>query len=332
WAQSGARKPVARVLESRIQPPYEGSSGLGTKNAPGLVRLASATFTGEFPLARIDFADSTLPVRFSLEAFPPFTPPDPDESGLPVAILRYRVTNPGPAPAKVSIAWSIDNPTGRPPGSAADTRVNEYRSSSTLAGLFMHSPDLPAADPLKGSFALTALDPANAHVTYLRGWQRDRWWNSPMLFWDDFSADGELGPEPEARSGVGALCLSRTLAPGAHADFTFLLAWHFPNRTPRRCGWNAPKGDENPLLGNHYPPRFADAWAAAEYAATHLDALETKTRRFAAALRESTIPPAIKDAASANLSTLVTLSYHRIGCPQLMHFDRGRTTDSCSGS
>ena len=61
WAQSGARKPVARVLESRIQPPYEGSSGLGTKNAPGLVRLASATFTGEFPLARIDFADSTLP-------------------------------------------------------------------------------------------------------------------------------------------------------------------------------------------------------------------------------------------------------------------------------
>src|SRR6266508_1686568 len=25
WAQSGTRKPIARVLESRIQPPYEGS-------------------------------------------------------------------------------------------------------------------------------------------------------------------------------------------------------------------------------------------------------------------------------------------------------------------
>ena len=36
------------------------------------------------------------------------------------------------------------------------------------------------------------------------------------------------------------------------------------------------------------------------------DALEKKTRRFAAAMRESTIPAAIKDAASANLSTLVT--------------------------
>src|ERR1035441_4275586 len=113
WAQAGARKPVARVLESRIQPPYEGSSGLGTRNAPGLVRLASATFTGEFPLARIDFADSTLPVRVSLEAFTPFIPHEPNDSGLPVAILRYRVTNPGPAPARVSIAWSIDNPPGR---------------------------------------------------------------------------------------------------------------------------------------------------------------------------------------------------------------------------
>jgi uncharacterized protein (DUF608 family) len=304
WAQSGTRKPVARVLESRIQPPYEGSSGLGTKNAPGLVRLASGTFTGEFPLARIDFADPVLPVRVSLEAFTPFIPHDPDESGLPVAILRYRVTNPGTAPAKVSIAWSIDNPTGRT--QATDTRINDYRSSPTLAGLFMHSPDLPADDPLKGSFALTALDPASAHVTYLRGWQRDRWWNSPMLFWDDFSADGELGPEPEARSGVGALCLDRIVAPGARADFTFLLAWHFPNRTPRRCGWTAPKGDEDTAIGNHYTTRFPDAWAAAEHTAAHLGDLEKKTRRFAAALRESTIPAAIKDAAGANLSTLVT--------------------------
>src|SRR5206468_9481485 len=102
WVQSGNRKPVARVLESRIQPPYEGSSGLGTRNAPGLVRLASATFTGEFPLARIDFADASFPVRVSLEAFTPFIPHDPDERGLPVAILRSRVTNPSAAaPATV---------------------------------------------------------------------------------------------------------------------------------------------------------------------------------------------------------------------------------------
>jgi len=207
WVQAGTRRPVARVLESRIQPPYEGSSGLGTRNAPGLVRLAGATFTGEFPLARIDFADPALPVRVSLEAFTPFIPHEPDESGLPVAILRYRVTNPDAVAAKVSIAWSVENPTGRGASAAPDIdpRVNEYRSTPDIAGLFMTSPDLPTADPLKGSFVLAALDPAGVHVTYLRGWPRDRWWNSPMLFWDDFSADGELGPEAAKIGPVGAL-------------------------------------------------------------------------------------------------------------------------------
>src|SRR5580693_6286252 len=72
WAQAGNRKPVARVLESRMQPPFEGSSGLGSNNAPGLTRLASATFTGEFPLAHVDFADSALSLKVSLEAFSPF--------------------------------------------------------------------------------------------------------------------------------------------------------------------------------------------------------------------------------------------------------------------
>jgi len=304
WAQAGNRKPVARVLESRIQPPFEGSSGLGANNAPGLTRLRSATFTGEFPLARVDFADPILPVKVSLEAFSPFIPHEPDESGLPVAILRYRVTNPNAVSAKVSIAWSIENPTGHT--QARDTRVNEYRTSERLAGILMTSPELPGNDALKGSFLVSVLDSAGARVTWLRGWERSRWWNSPMFFWDDFSADGELGPESQDPGPVGALSLGRTIAPGGHADYTFLLAWHFPNRTPRRCGWTAARGDEDTLIGNHYATRFADAWAAAEYAAEHLATLETKTRRFAAALRESTIPAAIKDAASANLSTLVT--------------------------
>ena len=304
WAQAGNRKPVARVLESRLQPPFTGSSGLGSNNAPGLTRLASATFTGEFPLARVDFADSTLPVKVSLEAFTPFIPHEPDESGLPVAILRYRVTNPGATPAKVSICWSIENPTGRLP--KKETRVNEYKSSDRVAGIFMSSPDLPANDPLKGSFVLAALDSAGGTLTHLRGWQRSAWWNSPMFFWDDFSADGALGPESKDPDAVGALSLGRTIAPGAHADYTFVLAWHFPNRTPHRCGWSSAPGDEDVLIGNHYATRFADAWSAAEYAAANLPALERKTRLFAAAMRESTIPAAIKDAASANLSTLVT--------------------------
>jgi len=327
WVQAGNRKPVARVLESRIQPPFTGSSGLGDRNAPGLTRLAAATFTGEFPLARIDFADPALPVKVSLEAFSPFIPHEPDDSGLPVAILRYRVVNPGPAPAKVSIAWSIENPVGHT--EPKDTRVNAYTTSEGLAGLYMTNPELPDNDPLKGNFVLAALDAAGARLTYLNGWERSRWWNSPMFFWDDFSSDGELGPPSKNPGPVGALALGRTIAPGAHADYTFLLAWHFPNRTPRRCGWSAAQGDEDTLIGNYYTTRFRDSWAAAEYAAEHLESLESKTRRFAAAMRESTIPAAIKDAASANLSTLVTQVCFRTSDGEFHGFEGASDHSGC---
>ena len=281
WAKAGSGKPVARVLEARILPPYEGSSGLGSNNAPGLVRLASSTFTGEYPLARVDFQDRALPVRVSLEAFSPFIPHEPDDSGLPVAILRYRVTNPGAAAAKVSIAWSIDNPCG-----TGNTRVNEHRQADGIAGPADDESQAGGKGPAAGELcAVPAGCGRRTRVTYLRGWEAGRWWNSPMLFWDDFSADGELGPEPAARNAVGALCLQRTIAPRRDEDVHVSAGVAFSEsdaaavRVVRRR-----KATRIRVIGNHYCTRFAGAWEAAEYAAKNLERLEKQTRRFAAAL------------------------------------------------
>jgi non-lysosomal glucosylceramidase len=308
WVQAEGRKPIARVLEARIQTPYEGQDGLGSRNAPGLSRLAGATFTGEFPLARIGFDDASLPVRISLEAGTPFIPLDADESGLPVAVLRYRVRNRATTAVTAAIAFSIENPAN---AASPDTRVNVPQSKPGMQGLLMKNPGLAANDPGNGTFALAALATPSAHITMLRGWPAGRWWNSPLLFWDDFSSDGELGPEPAKVGPVGAVCQKRTIAPGAEAEYTFLLAWHFPNRTPERCGWQAPKGHEKDLIGNWYTTRFADAWAAAEYAASKLDVLEARTRRFVQAIGETTIPDVVKEAATANLSTLVSTTCFR---------------------
>ena len=113
-SKSGNAKPVTRVLEARILPPFEGQDGLGANNSPGLSRIATAEFTAQYPLAHLQFKDPSLPVKIELEAFSPFIPHDPDASGLPVAILRYRVTNPRASTAKVAIAFSIDNPVKAP--------------------------------------------------------------------------------------------------------------------------------------------------------------------------------------------------------------------------
>ena len=308
WAQAGNAQPTVRVLEARYLPPYEGSSGLGSQNAPGLPRLESSVFTGEFPLARVDFDDSELPVKVALEAFTPFIPLDADESGLPVAILRYRVANPQSRIAQVSIAFSIDNPVGA--GGAAG-RTNEFRAADGLSGLLMKNPFLGARDPLAGTFVLGLLGADSGKLSYLRGWPSATWWQSPLLFWDDFSKDGELGPQTGTAGTVGALCLKREIPGGAQAEFTFLLSWHFPNRTPKRCGWRAPEGHENDVVGNYYCSRFKDAWEAAQYAARNLAGLEKRTRQFADTMRDTTLPGSVKDAATANLSALVTATSFR---------------------
>jgi len=317
-------KPIARVLEARIQPPYEGSSGLGSNNSPGLPRIDACAFTGEFPLAHIAFEDAALPVKISLEAFTPFIPLNADDSGLPIAILRYRVSNHGTKKASVAIAFSIDNPVGQ------QGRSNQFRTSGALQGLFMQNPFLAKTDPLAGSFALAALDAGGAHVTYVTGWQGGgRWRVGPLSFWDDFTADGELGPDAPLRDTVGSLAIKRDIAPQSDAQYTFLLSWNFPNRTPERCGWTAPKGHERDVIGNHYCTRFRDAWASAEYAAGRLDQLEKQTRRFAAAMRETTLPGEVREAAMANLSTLVTPTSFRTSDGHFHGFEGCNNSGGC---
>jgi len=320
WAQAGKAKPVTRVLEARLIPPYESAGGLSPNQVSGLTRLESATFVGEYPLARIHFHDRDLPVNVALEAFTPIIPLDAEASGLPAAILRYTVTNPGKEPAKVSLAFSLDNPVGVDVRGGADrrsllaSRTSEFRSEGALSGLHMTNPQVAAGDPLAGSFVLGLISANEGKITYLRGWPQAKWWASPLLFWDDFTSDGELGPEAFAHNTVGSICLHREIRPGARADYTFVLAWHFPNRTPAWCGWQsatnaagvAEDADRNAIIGNYYSQRFGSAWEAALYTAANLASLDKRMRQFLTAMRETTLPAPVKEAAMANLSTLAT--------------------------
>jgi uncharacterized protein (DUF608 family) len=332
WVQLPGKKPVAKVAEARYQPPYEGSSGLGSNNAPGLPRLDAAVFTGQYPLARIGFRDRRLPVKLSLEAFTPFFPLDADASGLPACVLRYKVANPNQAPAQVALCYSLDNPVrvqgdggaARPP---ADLRDNGRRDSGHLHGLLMTNAGLPSDSPVRGDFTLAALDAGE--VSIWRGWPRGRWWNSPMLFWDEFSAQGRLEQEPDPRGPVGAVCIRKEIPAGGEAEFTFILAWRFPNRTPGHCGWRAGKGHEKTIIGNHYCTRFETSWAAAEHLAANLPALEKQTRAFVQAMEDSTLPGSVKDAAMSNLSTLATQVCFRTADGEFHGFEGANDHSGC---
>jgi uncharacterized protein (DUF608 family) len=322
WAQTGSKKPVAKVAEARYLPPYEGSSGLGWANAPGLPRLDSAVFTGAWPLASIEFRDRRLPVRLSLEAFTPVFPLDADASGYPCAVLRYTARNPGPDVASVAMCFSLDNPAG-----AGEGRTAENLSMAGLRGLLFTNPALAPTHDLAGDFTVAVL--GEGDLTTWRGWPRERWFSPPLLFWDQFSKQGRLDNEPTRRGTVGSVCLRREIAPGASADFTFVLAWRFPNRTPERMGWTAPKGLETTVVGNHSAIRFKSSSQAAAELARQLPALESKTRAFVQAMKDSSLPGAVKDAAMSNLSTLVSQTFFRTADGEFHGFEGTNDKSGC---
>jgi len=325
WAQVGKAAPVAKVLESRIQPPYEVNyRGLGWHNAPGLPRLDSAEFEGEYPFGRIRFQDGNLPLDVSLEAFTPLVPLDEEASGYPLAVLRYTVKNPGKTAAKVSIAYSQENPV------ATGGHQCDFREEGPVAGLLLRNPFVGERDPLFGSFVVAVCKDGGEDVTYLRNWKGPHLRAWPILFWDDFKADGRLTETGAASAArISSLCVRKDVAPGEQTSFTFLLAWRFPNRTPARCGWRAPKSHEHDVIGNHYCQRFADAWAAAREAGGKLPELERRTRSFARAMRESTLPAAVVDAAMGNLSTLRTNTCFRTADGRFYGFEGCADQNGC---
>jgi len=306
--RSGSSAPFSAVLERRFLPPFDtGANGFGPGGVPGLPRLREATFHGSFPLSRIDFEDPACPVQVSLQAFSPFYPNDADNSGLPCGLLDYSIHNPASSQAEAVIAWSISNPAGH-----GDGRKNDPRTSANLSGVLMTNPSLAAGDPMQGSFVLAALAPATS-VEVLPRWPGKSWFDPQEHFWfDNFSRTGALGSPSDPSTPVASISIRCSIPAGQTRSCRFLLAWHFPNRTPKSIGWDAPKGEENTLIGNHYSTRFPDAWAVAEYVSANLPKLEKNTRAFVSALMQSTLPAEVKDAASANLTTLVSNTSFRI--------------------
>jgi non-lysosomal glucosylceramidase len=89
-----------------------GAKLLQTKGGPEWPRVDRIEMRGEYPLARLQFVDTELPVQLELTAFTPFVPLDAGVSSLPLAAFVFRVHNPGKQARKVSLAALMQNPVG----------------------------------------------------------------------------------------------------------------------------------------------------------------------------------------------------------------------------
>lgn len=320
----------ARVLESRLTPPFAKARGFVDHEVAGLPRFASSRARGEYPFFTVELDDPSMPVSVVLEAFTPFVPLDADASGLPVAILRYHVTNTTDAPLDVAVAGSLGNLTSLVDYhrhtwqnfDSASENVNEYRDDGVIRGLYFRPRDLPADHLHAGTMSLTT---TARDVSHKRSWLRGGWWDGLQDFWDDFRDDGRLDAESvyvqrDARDvtgdQTGSLAQHRRVDPGETEVFGFELAWHFPNRVrswSRRMYDEDYRGrdiDVDGLPPGSYPTvrtrvaRFADAWAVARATIDDLERLEGASRDFHRAMFGSSLPWYVVDAVTATATVI----------------------------
>ncbi|HLL90591.1 MAG TPA: GH116 family glycosyl-hydrolase, partial [Tepidisphaeraceae bacterium] len=319
---------------------YEGQTGSRAPNS-GLPRFADAQFDASYPLGQVRLADPNVPVGVRVEAFNPLVPGDVAVSSLPVAVLRFVLTNPGTQAVRASVLASIQNFIGRD-GLAGEhgpkQNVNEFRASpeQSIRGLFLRSEGVDRGAEQWGTVALVTTAPGD--VTRRTGWIPTTWRNEGLAdLWRDFAQDGRLdasrGGGP-ADAPMGALCVETEVPAGGEAAVTFLLAWHFPNR--RRWVWpTEPAGTVPEIVGNYYTTLHRDAWHVAEDVASRLPVLESRTVEFVRAFVESDLPAVVKEAALFNLAHLRTQTCFRTADGRFFGWEGGhneRVVWNCLGT
>ncbi len=302
-------KAQTRVLEGPLAAPHMLSHGYHPVTSAGLPRFAETKFKGEYPFANIEFKDPTMPADICLEAFTPLIPLNPEDSGIPCAILTYTVRNSSKKPMKLSLVGSLINPVGGiqlnqfqfVDPSQKGKSINEFRDSEGLRGLYLHAEGIAENDLDFGSVSLVT---DHSSVTVKPAWQRGAWFDFLREFWNDFSSDGQLDaldyqdlPE-HGNPDTGSLGLLDTLEPNEEKTYRFVLAWHFPNRLN---SWQ--RSSEN-ITRNNYAKRFDSAWSVAEYVVANFERLQAETRMFHQALFSTSLPSYVIDALSANIVPL----------------------------
>lgn len=329
WAREQGRAPVAKILEAKIPPPYSKSHGFLNGELAGLPRLDSSIMRGEYPFVWVDFEDGDLPLAVQLEAYTPLIPLNADDSGIPAAIIRYKVSNPTNSPVDVSVVGTLANAVGFQGYDIfnnlklADEVLNEYREESNHRGLYYTAVNLPEDSFHFGSMALLSTN--DVDITRPQ-WLHGQWTDNAQDFWEDFRADGKLEPVEDIgaagsellkfydfsflnlREKIGSLGSHTALAPGEATTFEFVIAWYFPNR-PK--GWVEYDDDLKRYadggydsIKNYYATLFDDAWHVGNYVIENLERLETDTRKFHRALFGSSYPHFVIDALASNIASI----------------------------
>jgi len=342
----------AKALESQLSPPFDRSHGAHAWDVGGLARFRHSEMSGNYPFVNYTLTDEKMPIEAELMAFTPLIPLNTDDSSLPAAVLRYKIKNTSSTPQTVSVAGSMSNLCNLS-GADAWTKpgydgksINKYVERGDHRGIHFLPGGKKESDI--DYFEMAFLTTEKDGVSYLDDWNEAAWWDGIQDFWNDFTSDGELTPGRTLKGKgnalhdslipMASLCIKKELAPGAEAEFEFIISWYRPNRvkswfksdgdvccppgdnccTPNNNTTSccAPGDDcctpDNGLIVRNYYAKFGNPLESANYLIKNLPRLEEESRRFSDALMSGTLPDYVLDAVSANITVIRSTTCFRV--------------------
>ena len=301
----------------------------------GIPRFENATFDAAYPFGIVNLTDSKLPVDVKIKTFNPLIPSDADASGIPIAILRYEVSNKTDNAITVSVCGSIRNFIGKDGRKYHDDwkgdkiyegavkNKNEYFAEGELKGIKFLPGEVAKDDPAWGTIVLSTNAPKG--ISYRTSSIGNAWGNGVLDFWDDFSDDGNLVEKENQvdNDPMASLSVQQEIPANGTKEFEFYLTWHFPNR----------KAWSNEVVGNYYTTQYEDALDVIQKTQPKLKELETQTLQFVNAFLDSDLPEVIKESALFNLSTLRSQTVFRLASGHMMGWEGCMDVNgSCAGS
>jgi len=305
-ARSGTGPERALLAEGPLPiEAYEGAFGSPAPNQ-GLPRFGECSFDAAYPLGQVRLHDADFPLDVSIEGFNPFVLADTETSSLPVAVLRYRVTNSSSSPVSSTVALSMSNFVGaNGTADATGDNANIYREAGDLCGITMTAPGLPPDAEAAGELTVAMASSVPARRSHRTHWADRNWGGGLLDYWQDLLDDGLLTERAShVRRPVASLAARLELAPKETASVTYLITWNFPNRRPWTDSGSHLGGYGTQIIGNAYSRAHPDSWKTAQVIADDLERLENVTVRTVAAVVDTDAPASIKEAALFNLSTL----------------------------
>ena len=331
-----------KVLEGPVQDwKISGTSGAfwGGNGWWGLPRFDAASFSSRFPFATIKLSCDDIPFNVEMKAWSPFIPTDQDNSSLPVGAIEYTFSNPTANDLEAIFSYNAETFFRK-----------DWRDECTIGkmknGYVISTPALPGKEYNKADFAIFT-DAADTQVDY--AWFRGSWFDKLTMAWNNLSAGVMPTNEPVEEGAAGAsLFVPVNLKAGESKTVRVYMAWYVP-KSDLRNGKDAKTDSDisfGPASGRKicdgkipefyepwYSHRFGSIDDVSTYWLTSYDKLKKDSKLFTDAFYDSSLPPEVLEAVSANLSILKSPTVLRQHDGRMWNWEgTGNETGSCPGS